>query len=262
MKHRFAAADVRQARSATAHWVLGAEGVRWHLRLLAAAAVALVLANVAADPARLWSLPAIGVWAVVVAVHAGLASPALRWLAGSEPVPAVVGATVAGWTSRRPAAMLGLATGKARGEAERTERPDPAPRRAEPAMRPVAEQPAAAPGQPAHWSTVTVAPAPAAVSGHRRHQDPRPTPTQPDGTLPEAVAALWGVPVPAAAPTIVEHFAGWRWSSPPPAPPATFTAQPTRSATDGAASRSDAEAPVPLSVLATEPSPESSLAGD
>jgi hypothetical protein len=95
-----------------------------------------------------------------------------------------------------------------------------------------------------------------------------------NGPLPEAVVALWGPSVPAAAPTMVEHVAGWRWGPPTDAsaPAPSSFAPPPRTA-DGlpaaSARRTEPTGPmvgrgetVPVALLTAEAAPDSSLTGD
>ncbi|HYO29671.1 MAG TPA: hypothetical protein VER37_03740 [Thermomicrobiales bacterium] len=272
MKRGFDPAQARQAPSAVAAWVLGPNGVRWHLRGLAAAAVALVLVNIAVDPVRLWSLPMIGVWAAVLAAHAVLAGMASRWFETASPVlaaPALRGRT---WLPTRettapaptgpalvggnPTAIQAADTDRDAGVRDRSRR--------------VVEDRAAF--AQASGSTPT-APAVAAVAT-RPERDPAPAAT--DGALRHEVVALWGPSVPAAAPTVVDHYAGWRWGPPSGEPPAAATSFLPVPATDrtvpapapapAARERRHESQPderVPLSLLAADATPESSsLVGD
>ena len=292
MKRRFDPTQARQVPPAIASWVLGPGGVRWHLRALAGAAALLVLVNIAVDPDRLWSLPVIGVWAFVLAVHAAIAGTASTWLAGAAPV---LSATARTARRRLPTRELVAPTDPAAAAHSGDRAPIPAtptdrrleiptPARhvavarsflanraalsapggsAEPADRGVGSEPnrSAVPG----FGPGTVQPlvdhAPSAAARH------------PNGTLPDAVVALWGPSVPAAAPTIVERYASWRWGPPAAAPaagPSSFApmaaeAQPPPEPAERDVRPVPASNPdetVPLALLAADATPDSSLAGD
>ena len=271
MKRGFDPAQARQAPSAVAAWVLGPDGVRWHLRGLAAAAVALVLINITVDPVRLWSLPMIGVWAAVLAAHAVLAGMVSRWFATTSPTlaaPALRGRT---WLSTRetsapaptrPALIGGNPTAIQAADTDR----DAVVRDR---LRRIVEDRAAL-GQASGSTPATpTAPSVAAVAA-RLEGDLAPAATT--GALRHEVVALWGPSVPAAAPTVVDHYAGWRWGPPsgePAAAAASFLPVPVAETPALARAEqvrrpeSQTDERVPLSLLATDATPESSsLVGD
>jgi len=302
MKRRFDPAEARQAPSVVAAWVLGADGVRWHLRALATAAVLLVLVNIAVDPARLWSLPMIGVWTIVLAVHAGLAGVTSTWVASAAPAAAtaalgarkLVPARMPGAPSD-PAVQTGAPKSNGRGpiaarapghgsEAPSPSRPAGGEQASSASPGNTAERraPLAAAGSGTPVDRVAgVGPIAAMTFGPMSGDVPLAAEPAPraagrtvNGPLPEAVVALWGPSVPAAAPTMVEHVAGWRWGPPTDAsaPAPSSFAPPPRTA-DGlpaaSARRTEPTGPmvgrdetVPVALLTAEAAPDSSLTGD
>ncbi len=271
MKRGFDPAQARQAPSAVAAWVLGPDGVRWHLRGLAAAAVALVLVNIAVDPVRLWSLPMIGVWAAVLAAHAVLAGMASRWFATASPALAAPALRARTWLPTRettapaptgpapvggnPTTIQAADTNRDAGVRDRSRR--------------VVEDRAAL-GRASGSTPATPTPPTVAAVATRPVGDPAPAAT--DGALRHEVVALWGPSVPAAAPTVVDHYAGWRWGPSSGEPAAAATSFLPMLATDrtvpapAARERRHESQPderVSMSLLAADATPESSsLVGD
>ncbi len=73
-----------------AAWARGRDAFAWHARIAALGATALVLANVALSPDRMWSAWPLTAWAALLLVHAGIVALSAR---GDEPAtssPAVV----------------------------------------------------------------------------------------------------------------------------------------------------------------------------
>ncbi len=74
------AAALRPAGSVVG-WARGTDSLVWHARIVALGAAALVLANVALSPDRLWFVWPLAAWAVVVVIHAAVV--AWTWRSGS-----------------------------------------------------------------------------------------------------------------------------------------------------------------------------------
>lgn len=219
----------RQIKPAT--WIAGLEGARWHLRLLAAAAVVLILANLVSDPDRLWALPVLGVWGVVVLIHFGVATAVLSWLVEDEPVPAIATNLFATWRGADGASLTDA--------------------RISPTIVAQPRDVAAAPASPVMPSTAFPEGALPAASH--------------PAVLPD-VAALWNGTAPTTPSPVAEQQAGWRWGPPireagvpqkfgTSSPPATVqTAQLVHDA--------PVDEGVPVSLLGSESIRETSLTGD
>lgn len=244
--------EADRAKAAVRSFAGGPEGFRWHLRAMAAAAVALVLINIAIDPEHLWVVPVVVGWIALLIVHAFLVrtGSARALKAGFE-------ASFAGMRNRVNAAVLGALAR----DAQAGPSPDEGLRVPPVGFTP-ARQAMVDPEPTSGWAGETAA-------GGSRQGAVTPHGNAKAG-LPDAVLALWGPTIQAAGPSVADRYAGWRWSPAGPAPIAHQAAAfgsvgPANAASPpAAAARFDAMADgrAPVSLLAHEAATDSTLAGD
>lgn len=224
---------IRRVRPVVAAWVRSPDGWRWHLRLAAAVAVALVLANVAATPERLWAVPVLGAWVTLLAVHGGLlvaparlraradrpgataAAPGVLRRIATRLMPAAPAAPISApapppsWTPLGPAPTMALPSTPTAPNG----RVSDGRLAAVPSLRPMEEAPRLHPSAPVNPADAAVGPPVAAAAAPD---------TDAGAVLRDEIVALWGRSPSATRATsdVLERYGQWRWAgTPPPAAP-------------------------------------------